>query len=104
MKNEKNLAVKDVEVVLEVLNKYLNLKEDMPYEVLQDVVIMLAKVEEDYDKTIKELLLSNSLVVKMEKFIEVIGAVGTISVEDEDKLDQSLDVLKNHLSNIKDWK
>lgn len=104
MKNEKNLAVKDVEVVLGVLNKYLNSKEDMPYEVLQDVVIMLAKVEEDYDKTIKELLLSNSLVVKMEKFIEVIGAIGTISVEDEDKLDQSLDVLKNHLSNIKDWK
>ncbi len=102
MKNEKNLAVKDVEVVLGVLNKYLNSKEDMPYEVLQDVVIMLAKVEEDYDKTIKELLLSNSLVVKMEKFIEVIGAIGTISVEDEDKLDQSLDVLKNHLSNIKD--
>lgn len=102
MKNKKNLAVKDVEVVLGVLNKYLNSRGDMPYEVLQDVVIMLAKVKEDYDKTIKELLLSNSLVVKMEKFIEVIGAVGTISVEDEDKLDQSLDVLKNHLSKIKD--
>lgn len=103
MTKEEKVAVKDVEVVLEVLKEYMNSKKDMPYEVLKDVVNKLKEIEEDYNKTINELLLSNALVVKFEQLIELIGTVGTISVEDDKKLDKTITILSNCVDAIKDW-
>ena len=41
MIKEKNLAVKEVDVVLEVLMEYYNKKESMPYDVLESVINIL---------------------------------------------------------------
>lgn len=109
MTNKKNLAVKEVEVVLEVLKEYVNSKKDMPYEVLEkiknklmDVDQKLMVAEEDYNKTINELLLSNSLLLKFEQLFEMIGTIGTISVEEEDKLDELNTILKTGIDSMKD--
>lgn len=95
MIKEKNLAVKEVDVVLEVLMEYYNKKECMPYDVLKEVIKNIITIKQDYDKTINELLSSNSLISKYEKLMELVGAVGTISVEDEEFLDKSLGLMDN---------
>ncbi len=93
---DENKAVKEVKVVLEVLKEYFESKSDVPYAVLNEVFKKLLAVEEDYDKTIKDLLASNSLVVKYEQLLELIGIVSTISVEDELQMDEILSTLKKY--------
>lgn len=109
MTKKKNLAVKEVEVVLAVFKEYVDSKKDMPCEVLEDVVNKMIEVEKiltiaekDYDRTIKELLFSNSLLVKFEQLFEMIGTLGTISVEDEKKLDKTIAILQSGIESIKD--
>lgn len=102
MTKEEIKAVNEVKVVLEVLNGYIDRKENISNEVLKDVVNKLNQAEKDYNRTINELLLCNSLVVKYEQLIELIGTLGTISVEDEAKLDKTVTVLSDCIKTIKD--
>lgn len=99
MIKEKN---KEVEVVLAVFKEYLNEGKDMPCEVMQYVVQELNKLEENYNKTISDLMDCNSLVVKMEQLFKLIGAIGTISIEDSEILDKTLINLENHVKSIRD--
>ena len=99
MIKEKN---KEVEVVLAVFKEYLNDGKDMPCEVMQYVVQELNKIEENYNKTINDLMDCNSLVVKMEQLFNLIGTLGTVSIEDVEKLDKTLINLENHVKSIKD--
>ena len=92
----------EVEVVLVVLKEYLNEGKDMPCEVVQYVVKELNKIEENYNKTINDLMDCNSLVVKMEQLFNLIGTLGTVSIEDVEKLDKTLINLENHVKSIKD--
>ncbi len=91
----------EVEVVLAVVKEYLNEEKDMPSEVMKYVVQELNKLEENYNKTINDLMNCNSLVVKMEQLFNLIGAIGTISIEDEDKLDKTLANLENYVKSIR---
>lgn len=102
MTKEEIKAVNEVKVVLEVLNGYIDRKENISNEVLKDVVNKLNQAEKDYNRTINELLLCNSLVVKYEQLIELIGTLGTISVEDEAKLDKTVTVLSDCIKTIED--
>ena len=92
----------EVEVVLAVFKEYLNEGKDMPCEVMQYVVQELNKIEENYNKTINDLMNCNSLVVKMEQLFNLIGTLGTVSIEDVEKLDKTLINLENHVKSIKD--
>ena len=92
----------EVEVVLAVLKEYLNEGKDMPCEVVQYVVKELNKIEENYNKTSNDLMDCNSLVVKMEQLFNLIGTLGTVSIEDVEKLDKTLINLENHVKSIKD--
>ena len=74
----------------------------MPCEVMQYVVQELNKIEENYNKTINDLMDCNSLVVKMEQLFNLIGTLGTVSIEDVEKLDKTLINLENHVKSIKD--
>ena len=94
----------EVEVVLAVFKEYLNEGKDMPCEVMQYVVQELNKIEENYNKTINDWMDCNSLVVKMEQLFNLIGTLGTVSIEDVEKLDKTLINLENHVKSIKDWK
>lgn len=101
MIKEEMKEVNAVKVVLEVFKEYLDKKEDIPYEVVKYVVKELNSIEKDYDKTINDLLVNHSLVVKMEQLVELIGIVGTISIEDEENLDRTLAMLNNYVSSYK---
>ena len=92
----------EVEVVLAVFKEYLNEGKDMPCEVMQYVIQELNKIEENYNKAINDLMDCNSLVVKMEQLVNLIGAIGTISIEDSEKLDKTLVNLENHVKSIRD--
>ena len=92
----------EVEVVLVVLKEYLEKGKDIPCEVVQYVVKELNKIEENYNKTINDLMDCNSLVVKMEQLFNLIGTLGTVSIEDVEKLDKTLINLENHVKSIKD--
>ena len=71
MTKEELNAVKEVEVVLGVkIEEYLEKKQDVPYEVLEEVVKKFLEINEDYNKTKKELLLINSSAVKLEQLLE----------------------------------
>lgn len=95
MTKEEIKAVNEVKVVLEVLSGYIDKEENISNEKLKYVVNKLKQVEEDYNKTINELLYCNSLVVKYERLMELIGTLGTFSVEDEAKLDMAITVLSD---------
>lgn len=96
MTKEKNKVVEEVKVVLEVLKEYLENKSDVPFALLEEVFKTLSAVERDYDKTIKDLLVSNSLVVKYEQLLELIGIVSTISVEDEGKMEEIINTMEKY--------
>ncbi len=96
MKNEVN----EVEVVLAVFGEYLDNGKNMPIEKMKYIVEKLNKIKEEYNKTINDLLNTYSLVVKMEKLYEIIGTIGTISIEDEDKLDKTLEILGNYVKSL----
>jgi len=104
MIKEEKKEVKAVQVVLEVFKEYLDKDEDMPVAVMKYVVELLNQLEKDYDKTIREVVTYNSLSVKLEKYIELIGTLGTISIEDSTKLDKTLGQLKEYVESIKNWK
>lgn len=99
MIKEKN---KEVEVVLVVFEEYLKEGKDMPCEVMQYVVQELNKIGENYNKTLNDLDFCNSLVVKMEQLFNLIGAIGTISIEDVERLDKTLAILEKYVKSIKD--
>ena len=102
MIREEMKEVKAVQVVLEVFKEYLDKEEDMPLEVMKDAVKKLNRVEKDYDKSISDLETYNSLSIKLERLIELIGTIGTFSIEDVSKLDKTLAVLDKHVESIKD--
>ena len=86
-KEEKDL-IKEVDVVLEVVEEYLKQEKDMPLNVVKDIAVKLATLREEYNKTLNDLLLSSSLEVRQERLLEIIGAISTISVEDEKKFEE----------------
>lgn len=105
MTKEEVRAVNEVKVVkevVEVMNEYINSKKDIPYERIISIVEQLKKVEEDYKNIINELLLSNALMVKFEQLIELIGTVGTISIENEETLDNTITILNNCIYSSKE--
>lgn len=91
----------EVEVVLEVVGEYLKQEKDMPFAVLKELSEKLNAVKKDYDRTIKDLLVSDSLVVKLEKIIEVIGTISTISIEGETKFDNTISKIQECVDSIK---
>lgn len=93
-KEEKDL-IKEVDVVLEVVEEYLKQEKDMPLNVVKDIAVKLATLREEYNKTLNDLLLSSSLEVRQERLLEIIGAISTISVEDEKKFEEQISIINN---------
>ncbi len=93
MTKEEIKAVNEVKVVLEVLNEYIDKKDSISNDKLKYIVNKLQQIEEDYNKTINELLYCNSLVIKYEQLMELIGTLGAISVEDEARFNRTITIL-----------
>ena len=99
-KEEKDL-IKEVDVVLEVVEEYLKQEKDMPLNVVKDIAVKLATLREEYNKTLNDLLLSSSLEVRQERLLEIIGAISTISVEDEKKFEEQISIINDCINSLK---
>jgi len=93
-------VVREVKAVKNLLKVYRKQKQDMPIAVVKDISKSFNKIEDDYNYTLKNFLECNSLVVKLERLFELIGIIGTISMEDEAMLDKTLIYLENYVDSI----
>lgn len=100
MKKEDYLVVKEVNDVLEVMEQYKLSKKDIPYKEWKKIYPGVSKLLEDYKLVVHDLLDCNSSLMKLEKFIEVIGIISTISMEDEDIMDRTIKVLNKYAQKI----
>lgn len=103
MTKEEKILIKEVDVVLEVVEKYLKQGKDMPLNVVKDIAVKLSTLREEYSKTLNDLLLSSSLEVRQERLLEIIGAISTISVEDEKKFDKQISIINDCINSLKYW-
>ena len=101
MTKEEKILIKEVDVVLEVVEKYLKQGKDMPLNVVKDIAVKLSTLREEYSKTLNDLLLSSSLEVRQERLLEIIGAISTISVEDEKKFDKQISIINDCINSLK---
>ncbi len=101
MTKEEKILIKEVDVVLEVVEKYLKQGKDMPLNVVKDIAVKLSTLREEYSKTLNDLLLSSSLEVRQERLLEIIGAISTISVEDEKKFEKQISIINDCINSLK---
>ncbi len=100
MKKEDYRVVKEVNDVLEVMTRYNNNQKDISYKEWKKLYPRISKLLEDYKLMFQDLLDCNSSLMKLEKFVELIGIISTISTGDEDVMDKSLKVLNKYIQKI----
>ncbi len=100
MKKEDYRVVKEVNDVLEVMDGYNNIHKDISYKEWKKLYPRISKLLEDYKLMFQDLLDCNSSLMKLEKFVELIGIISTISTDDEDVMDKSLKVLNKYVQKI----
>ena len=86
--------------VLEVMTRYNNNQKDISYKEWKKLYPRISKLLEDYKLMFQDLLDCNSSLMKLEKFVELIGIISTISTGDEDVMDKSLKVLNKYIQKI----
>ena len=99
-KKEDYRVVKEVNDVLEVMDGYNNIHKDISYKEWKKLYPRISKLLEDYKLMFQDLLDCNSSLMKLEKFVELIGIISTISTDDEDVMDKSLKVLNKYVQKI----
>ena len=97
MKKEDYRVVKEVNDVLEVMTRYNNNQKDISYKEWKKLYPRISKLLEDYKLMFQDLLDCNSSLMKLEKFVELIGIITT---GDEDVMDKSLKVLNKYIQKI----
>lgn len=100
MKKEDYRVVKEANDVLEVMTRYNNNQKDISYKEWKKLYPRISKLLEDYKLMFQDLLDCNSSLMKLEKFVELIGIISTISTGDEDVMDKSLKVLNKYIQKI----
>lgn len=93
MTKENNQVVSDVENVVGSIKKNLQQGKNVEMEDIDKLVLSINYLIADYKTTIENLVNYNSLVVKFEKFIEVIGMIEDACVDDSKLLDQTTNSL-----------
>lgn len=93
MTKENNQVVSDVEDVVSSIKKNLQQGKNVEMADIDKLVLSINHLIADYKTTIENLVNYNSLVVKFEKFIEVIGMIEDACVDDSELLDQTTNSL-----------
>ena len=93
-------VVKEVDEVLTVVQKHIELKKSMNYKDLSMLLQKINVIIKDYKTTTQDLLCTSSLAVKLENLISAVGIIGTVSIEDEDILDNTLKLLSDYSDSI----
>lgn len=99
-KENKNVVTEVKEVIGSI-----KMKEQQGKMITEKEVDHLIKsIEElitDYEATLETSNVNNSLVVKYEKFMEIVGIIEYISVSKEDVLDKSIELLNSIIAPLK---
>lgn len=98
---KKNIEVQENDSILKTINQYVDNKKDIPYEVIREEIKKIKDMEEDYIKTANDLLWHNSLLIKIEKLVDLINIISANCIEDEEKLDKALLFLNSCVETIK---
>lgn len=94
------VVVSEVDEVVNEVKKYIDSKASMDYLALSILLEKLNVIIKDYKATSYDLLCTNSLAVKLEKLVNAVGIIGTISIENEDVLNNSVELLCNYVASI----
>ncbi len=94
-------VVPEVNEVVNAVKKHIELKQGMSYHELSMLHQKLNVIISDYNNTAKDLLYASSLAVKLENLINIVGIIGTIAIEDEDTLDNTIKLLSSYSDSIK---
>lgn len=93
-------VVNEVDEVVNEVQKHIDSKESMDYVALSILLEKLNVIIKDYKATSYDLLCTNSLAVKLEKLLNAVGIISTISIENEDVLDSSVKLLCDYVESI----
>ena len=101
MTKEPDQVVKEVEVVVCSIKEKIQQGEQLNLNDVNSLECSTQQLIDDYKATIEEFLACNSLVVKFEKFLEVIGMISYCAVDNSEVLDGAVKMLDKLYSSIK---
>lgn len=101
MTKEKIQVVAEVKEVVCSIQKKVQQGKDITLEDFNELSFILGKLIADYQATVENYLVANSLAVKYEKFLEVVGIIEYYAVEDTALLDETTNRLVNIAESIK---
>lgn len=101
MTKENNNVVAEVK---EVISSIKTKEQQGKLVTSKEIDLLIRLTEElitDYEATMETSNVNNSLVVKYEKFMEIVGIIEYISVSKEDVLDKSIELLNSIIDPLK---
>jgi len=101
MTKENNNVVAEVKEVISSIKIKQQQGEKITKREVNRLIRSTEELITDYEATIETSNVNNSLVVKYEKFMEVVGIIEYISVSKEDVLDRSIEVLNSIVDSLK---
>lgn len=98
---KENQVVTDVKNVVGSIRKKIQKKDIITLEDIDNLSINVNKLITNYEATREDYRAMNSLVMKHEKFKEVIGIIEYASASDEEILDQTIESLTKIFNHLK---
>lgn len=101
MTKENCNVVSEVKEVISSIKNKTQQGENITKREINRLIRSTEELITDYEATIETLNVNNSLVVKYERFMEVVGIIEYISVSKEDVLDKSIELLNSIIDPLK---
>lgn len=101
MTKESNQVVSEVNEVISSIRSKVQQEEKISVEDIDGLSTIVNRLITDYKTVLSDYLVMNSLAVKHDKFLEVIGIIEFASANDVGLLDQTIKSLEKVLKTIK---
>jgi len=101
MTKENNQVVSEVNAVISSIRSKIQQEEKITMDDIDELSEIVNRLIADYNGISSDYLVMNSLAVKQEKFLEVIGIIGFASANDVNLLDKSIKSLEKVMKTIK---
>lgn len=101
MTKESNEVVSEVNAVISSIRSKVQQEEKITIKDIDELSVIVNRLIADYKIVLSDYLVMNSLAVKHDKFLEVIGIIEFASANDVGLLDQTIKSLEKVLKTIK---
>ena len=101
MTKESNEVVSEVNAVISSIRSKVQQEEKITVDEIDNLSTTVNQLITDYKTVLNDYLVMNSLVVKHDKFLEVIGIIEFASANDVRILDQTIKSLEKVVKTIK---